>query len=441
MPPKKDPKRTGIYVAIAIVMMVTIHLTTWSKPESTSTPVQDKTVSQVVFTPVEDMTAAGQLPAHIMVYDEPDFAGMDGLYTLKDDDVSEVPNSDAEDFISEDIVALEGQGIHMRVSPLAEKKSLTKVDPKPMPNYKRTWEGDAAAFTTKGGGAKIVIIIDDLGMDKQRTQAIVDINGPLTLAYLPYAHGLKDSTDQAKAKGHELIIHMPMEPMNGDINPGRIALLDNMSADELREQLNSAFGSFDGYIGINNHMGSRITQNRAAMEVVMAVLAEKGLAFVDSKTISTSVAADTARQYGLDMAERDVFIDHVESDNFVAEAFLKLERIAKTQGYAIGIGHPKDVTIRGLKAWLPTLRDRGFVLAPVSAVLKNSGGYKHTALAIDLSQNKNQSANEKMVLSSDMSELYDAKDAEHLGAQRYGPYIEHNKAAQSIQSEELLLFQ
>lgn len=255
-----------------------------------------------------------------------------------------------------------------------QKKATVRADP-PAYRYKAT-------NPNPGEPAKLVIIIDDLGMDRKRSAQIVDIKAPLTLAFLPYAPDLKEMTARAKKGGHELLIHMPMEPLNADIDPGPIALLEGMAPAAFDEALEKAFRSFDGYIGINNHMGSRLTRDSEAMARVMHALKKRGLAFVDSKTIHDSVAGDMARRYGLDYAERDVFLDHQDTEIFVAEALAKLERVALQKGFAIAIGHPKDSTITVLNRWLPTLKERGFEVVPVSKVMNRpapqaEGGERH----------------------------------------------------------------
>ncbi|MCE7886039.1 MAG: divergent polysaccharide deacetylase family protein [Alphaproteobacteria bacterium PRO2] len=221
----------------------------------------------------------------------------------------------------------------------------------------------------EGEPAKIVIIIDDMGMDRKRSQRTVELSGPLTLAFLPYAPKLEDITQEAMAKGHELIIHMPMEPMDSGLNPGSIALRAGMTDADIDAMLEKAFASFSGYKGLNNHMGSRLTKDEKAMRRVMAKLKERGLFFVDSKTIGSSVASRMAAEAGMKYGDRDVFLDHQDTPEFVHAALRQTEKIASKKGFAIAIGHPKDSTINALKEWLPGLKARGFELVPVSAVV------------------------------------------------------------------------
>lgn len=221
-----------------------------------------------------------------------------------------------------------------------------------------------------GRVGRIVIMIDDVGLNRRQSQAALDLPAPMTLAFLPYAPQLPEITGRAKAKGHELMIHVPMEPMSATTDPGPMALRDGMSAESIRLNLSKVFQSFSGYVGINNHMGSKLTQNPDAMRVVMEELAQRDLLFVDSKTSPKSVAANMAAARGLRYAQRDVFLDHEDTPEFVAGALRKMERIAARDGLAIGIGHPKANTINALKRWIPTLKDKNLVLVPVSSVVE-----------------------------------------------------------------------
>jgi hypothetical protein len=216
---------------------------------------------------------------------------------------------------------------------------------------------------------KIVIIIDDMGINTYSDEVEM-LPGPLTLSYLPYAKKLPSRTARALAQGHELMVHIPMEPMDQTLDGGPVVLRGHQTDTEIVSFLEDGLSKFEGFRGINNHMGSRLTQDRRAMDAIMKTLKERDLYFIDSKTISTSVAAEIAASNGLKFEERDVFLDHELSLGFVEQALEKLERIAAARGYAIAIGHPHPNTIKVLRDWLPTLKERGFELVPASAVVQ-----------------------------------------------------------------------
>lgn len=284
----------------------------------------------------------------------------------------------------------EEQTVAVEKPSLIEKtaKLLKDAPPSAAPEGMDQWRNFAVPAPDSKGLKKIVLIIDDMGLSRKYTAAIEALPPPLTLAYLPYAPNVDKQAARAGAAGHELLIHTPMEPLREGINPGPLALLDGMKDKDFHAMLDKIFASFEGYVGINNHMGSRLTQDKKAMDMVMSRLAERGLIFVDSKTIRASVASDIAAQKGLYFADRDVFLDHKNTPEFVAGALARVEKIAQKRGVAIAIGHPKKVTVEALEAWIPTLKDKGFVLVPVSDVVQQRLGAAQAIPAPDLKSQK-----------------------------------------------------
>lgn len=216
---------------------------------------------------------------------------------------------------------------------------------------------------------KIVIIIDDLGIRRGLTKEISDLPGPLTLSFLPYADGLQGLIDYGNNHGHEAMLHVPMEPMRSTIDPGPKALRVAMDHDEIVKNFRDNLTSAHGYVGVNNHMGSRFTQDRNAMQIIMQILAQEDLYFIDSKTIRGSVAYETAQSFGVSSQERDVFLDHYNDPDFIDQQFALLQKIAKKKGHAIGIGHPYPHTLAALKKWLPIFKQEGLALVPASQIV------------------------------------------------------------------------
>ena len=252
------------------------------------------------------------------------------------------------------------------------------------------WKRNAVAVpVVPNGVGRIVIIIDDLGVDRKRSREIIALPGPLTAAFLPYADDVGEMADAARAKGHEIMIHMPMEPTDPKLDTGPVALKAEMDAAMFDEMLEKAFGALDHYVGMNNHMGSRLTQDRDAMHRLMNVLAKRGLLFVDSRTIGSSVAEDMAALHGVAHTGRDVFLDHTPTYEGVVERLAAVEAVAKRNGIAVAIGHPKDGTIKALAEWLPTLAEKNLVLVPVSAVVKTE---KAQVIAADIPADEDEAA-------------------------------------------------
>ena len=238
----------------------------------------------------------------------------------------------------------------------------------PLASGTPTWLRNAVAAPVNDGRPLIAMVIDDLGLRRANTQALIEMPGPLTLAFLPYASALEQQTQAARAAGHELLVHVPMEAA-GHEWPGPNALLSTLSPPELVSRLRTQLRSFRGFVGVNNHMGSLLTADRAEMALVMAELRARDLLFLDSRTTAKSVAAHEAQRLGVPHAARDVFLDNELGLDYVRHQLAQTEQIARRRGSAVAIGHPHDVTIEALRGWLPTLRERGFALVPISAVV------------------------------------------------------------------------
>ncbi len=257
---------------------------------------------------------------------------------------------------------------------VASLPPLAPPSPPALPQGQPAWERFAVASPDTGGRPEIALIIDDMGLDKRRSERVLQLPGPLTISFMTYAEDLARQTEEAHARGHELMMHVPMEPLGEGIDPGPGALLDNLSLADLRKQVDEDLARFDGYVGINNHMGSKFTAYAPGMQVVMEELRRRGLLFIDSLTTDHSVGLALAQRAGVPTAGRNVFLDN-EADLAAVNAQLsKLEEIARKKGNAIAIGHPRDATIAALAAWLPTLARKGLVLVPVTAVVRARQG-------------------------------------------------------------------
>ncbi|KAF0110815.1 MAG: conserved exported protein of unknown function [Rhodospirillaceae bacterium] len=231
------------------------------------------------------------------------------------------------------------------------------------------WQQYAVPVPPFDGSPQVAIVIDDLGIDRQRSSRAIRLPGPLTTAWLSYAHDLVRQTREARARGHELMIHVPMEPKNSRLDPGPDVLRTDMDVHTLKAKLDNILGRFPGYVGINNHMGSRFTTDSHAMTVVITELKRHGVLWLDSRTARDTVGPSLARRFGVPFAERQIFLDNENNLFHVRSMLQKLESLARRQGYALGIGHPRDATLTALKEWVPEAKRKGLVLVPVSAIV------------------------------------------------------------------------
>jgi polysaccharide deacetylase 2 family uncharacterized protein YibQ len=232
------------------------------------------------------------------------------------------------------------------------------------------WLAYAVPAQPVGNRPMIAIVLDDVGLDRANAARAIRLPGPITLSFMTYAEDLARQSAEARRQGHELMLHVPMQPIDHRVNAGPHALRTEMTPDQVRAQIDWGLDRLSGYVGINNHMGSAFTRSAPGMAVVMEELRKRGLLFLDSLTISDSVGIRLAAQYGVPHVARDVFLDDEVSEPAVDTMLRQLERVARERGYAVGIGHPHPVTLDALARWLPHLRERGFELVPISAIVR-----------------------------------------------------------------------
>jgi uncharacterized protein len=224
-------------------------------------------------------------------------------------------------------------------------------------------------------GGEVAIIVDDLGRGTKPARQLLAIKQPLTFAILPIEAQAAEVARMAHAAGHEVMLHVPMEPQGFPvIDPGDDALLVNLPPAELHARLHALLNGVPHVAGINNHMGSRFTEDERAMAVVMAVLRERGLYFVDSLTSGHSLGTAAARHAGVASLRRDVFLDNVAEVATIAQEIRRLAAKATRNGSAVGICHPYPETITALRQELPALARQGVKFVPVSALLKAGNG-------------------------------------------------------------------
>lgn len=217
---------------------------------------------------------------------------------------------------------------------------------------------------------QIAILIDDVGLDKPRSRALMALPGPMTFAFMPYADDLSAQVALARRGGHEIMLHMPMEPNAAGEDPGPRALYTAASPREVLADIEWMLGRLNGYVGVNNHMGSRFTAQPAGMRLVLDALKARGLFFVDSRTTKETVGYRLAQEIGVPTAERDIFIDDDPDPGVIRRWLRETEKLAKRRGYAMAIGHPRRNTVAALEDWVPGLARRGFRLVTVSRIVE-----------------------------------------------------------------------
>ncbi|GAC20259.1 divergent polysaccharide deacetylase family protein [Paraglaciecola arctica] len=223
--------------------------------------------------------------------------------------------------------------------------------------------------------SQIALIIDDMGNNKQDALAFT-LPENVVFAILPNKALSTTYSNRAAAQHREVILHMPMESLAGN-NQEKNVLLSSMQPQQIIQTLKMALSTVPDAVGVNNHMGSRLTQLTLPMSVTMGFLSEQGLFFVDSRTTKYSKAEIIAKKNGVLSAKRNVFIDHTPSPEQIDKQFQRLLRLSKKYGFAVGIAHPYPQTLKYLKVNLDTLQQHGIELVKLSEVLSSGAAYAY----------------------------------------------------------------
>jgi uncharacterized protein len=217
--------------------------------------------------------------------------------------------------------------------------------------------------------ARIALIIDDLGYDSRLAEGFMNLKIPVSLSILPDAPFTRSIADEARRRGCELMVHLPMEPKRYPaVNSGPGTLFVSMDTEQILHQLSDDLDQVPGATGVNNHMGSLFTENRDKMMVVLQALKRRHLFFVDSRTTADSVGYDLARKMGIPTAKRTVFLDNDLHPEAIRSQVRRLLNMARHKGWAIGIGHPHKETLKLLQNDLSGPQD-GVEIVPVSKLL------------------------------------------------------------------------
>lgn len=217
---------------------------------------------------------------------------------------------------------------------------------------------------------RVAIIIDDIGLSLVPVRMLLSLEQPFTFSIIPGLEHSLDAAGMIHEKQREIMLHMPMEPINYPQNdPGGLALMVSMNPEEIRTRVDELLKQVPYLAGVNNHMGSRFTQDRERISVVLKEIRRKDLFFIDSLTAKNSVAYDESLHLGIKSGKRDIFLDNLDDEKSIIDQIDKLIRLAKSRGYAIAICHPRENTIRALQDSIEKLQSQGIEIVPVSELI------------------------------------------------------------------------
>lgn len=219
--------------------------------------------------------------------------------------------------------------------------------------------------------ARAAIVIDDLGLDVGIVQKLLDLPFPVTFSVMPHQTHSAEVAALVHARGGELMLHLPMEPQGyPKKDPGKGALLASMSDEAIRRSVRDALSVSPHFRGVNNHMGSRMTEDSRAMKTVIDEINRHGLFFLDSFTSPRSKGSSVAHELDCPSLKRDIFLDHNASLGSVRSQLSRLIRIARVQGTAVAIGHPHETTLKVLREAAGRFEKNGIRIVPAGELMR-----------------------------------------------------------------------
>lgn len=219
---------------------------------------------------------------------------------------------------------------------------------------------------------KIAIVLGGMGLNaKLTTKAIKELPGDISFGFAPYGTNLQEQVNQARAKGHEIMLQLPMEPVGyPGTNPGPNTLLSDASSEKNIESLHWLMKRFSGYSGVTNYMGARLLVTADALQPVMNELKKRGLVYLEDASVSLTLSPKIGDATRLPVRRASVTIDADPTPSAIAEALNQLEQEAIANGSAIGTGSGLEVTIETVAEWAKDLQEKGILLVPVSATYR-----------------------------------------------------------------------
>lgn len=225
------------------------------------------------------------------------------------------------------------------------------------------------------GNPKIALVFDDGGYSLSDLQHFLDLPFPLAVAVLPQLNNSVAAAQKIRAAGKELLLHQPMQAINLKVDPGPGAITPTMHTYEIAEVVKKNIAQIGPVVGMNNHEGSLITESAPKIGAVLEVCKNAGIFFLDSRTTANSVVSQVAMEFGMNILERDIFLDNTPNREDILKEFLKGVKVANRDGYAIMIGHiwSGSNLANLLEEVYPVLKSKGYTLVTPGDLYENLG--------------------------------------------------------------------
>ncbi len=217
---------------------------------------------------------------------------------------------------------------------------------------------------------RIVFVIDDIGINKEFGHEALQLDKRVALAFLPYGKYTLYLSQLAKQKGHEVLVHMPMEPLNPKINPGPDALYLNADKSEISQKVIQNINNVYQPTGVNTHMGSKFSADQEYMRIVIDIIKQNDLYFMDSVTTKHTQGLMQAKRAGLVHLRRDVFLDNIKTDKAIKKQMDVAKTKARKDGYAVIVAHPFTKSFTHIKNEIVSLEAQGFQVITIPQLLE-----------------------------------------------------------------------
>jgi polysaccharide deacetylase 2 family uncharacterized protein YibQ len=349
-----------LVLAIALILLlagVTAYFL-WPRPtseESVAQTAENRTKVTLALSDYRDTEGKGRQ------------AGEAGTRPLSDD-----PKSGVEGGMNPDgSKQLAAAGLAPHPDPMLVEKG--ELGPLPIvgKDGRRPWLVYSRPFSHGDERPRVAVVVMGLGISESETKNAIDmLPGSISFSFAPFVNKLKTWIEISRAKGHEVLLDLPMEPLDYPRNdPGPQTLLTDVPFKQNLRRLNWVLSRATGYVGVSTFMGSGFTARPRALKPVLTELNARGLMLLDTRENPLGVATDLARDMGLPVATNNEYIDQEQALEPILQRLNALEQRAKENGAAVAVARPHPLTVKSLKRWIDGLDAKGFVLAPVSALV------------------------------------------------------------------------